>query len=111
MNYQPEALRVYRFHPDRLDPITVYVEQYGPTASRITVQCYAQAWTAYWGSHGANPVEDFVVRCHPEYVAENLTWGNNGRMLKRVEKLQRDYLVRIAEAIQAEFAKTKGGKA
>lgn len=102
---EPEALRVYRFHQDRLDPVTVFVEQYGPTESRITVQCYAQAWTAFWGSHGEQTVEEFVCSCHSDYVASNLTWGQNGLMLKSRSKYQREYLLRIVEAIKAEFSK------
>lgn len=105
---QPEALRVYRFHPNRLDPVTVFVEQFSPTASRITVQCYAQAWTAFWGSHGDQQVEDFVCSCNADYVADNLTWGQNGLILKARQKDQREYLLRIVEAIKAEFSK-KGG--
>lgn len=101
------TLRVHRFHPEHLDPVTVYVEEFRPGASRITVQCYAQAWTAYWGSHGQKSVERFVFFCHPEYVADNLQWGTNGLMLKRYEKLQREYLLRIVRAMQAHFATLK----
>lgn len=105
------GFRVHRFHPAKLDPVTVYVEQYGPASTRITVQCYAQAWTAYWGSHGDNPVEDFIIGCHPEYVADNLKWGNNGLFTKRMEKHHYQYLVRIVQAIQEHFIKAKGGAA
>lgn len=109
----PQDLRVYRFHPDGLDPIAVYVEQFRPESSRMTVQCYAQAWTAYWGSHGSKGVESFVVGCHADYVADNLQYGTSGLMLKAREKHQREYLLRIVRAIQAEFAihTKKGGAA
>ena len=99
----PNALRVYRFHPENLDPIAVYIEEFSPTSSRMTVQCYAQAWTAYWGSHGERGVEAFVIGCNAEYLADNLTWGNNGRLTKKYEKHGLTYLRRIAKAIQAEF--------
>ncbi len=60
MNDEHE-LRVHRFEAIGLDPITVYVEQFRPGAGRMTVQCYARAWTGFWGSHGAEaPLEDFV---------------------------------------------------
>ena len=39
------TLRVHRFHPEELDPITVYVEEYGQGRARIVVQCYSQAWS------------------------------------------------------------------
>lgn len=107
----PSDLRVYRFHPDGLDPIAVYVEQFGPASSRMTVQCYAQAWTAYWGSHGEKGLEAFVMSCHADYVVDGMTWGNGGLMLKSREKHHREYLLRIVRAIQAEFAKSTGGSA
>lgn len=101
----PQDLRIYRFHPDGLDPIAVYVEQFGPTASRITVQCYAQAWTAYWGSHGEAGVEAFIASCSADYIADNLLWGRSeSTMLKQFRKSHRDYVVRIAAAIRSEFA-------
>lgn len=98
------ALRVHRFHPNGLDPITVYVEEYRPGSSRITVQCYAQAWTAYWGAHGARPVERFVASADADYVADGLVWGNNGLMLKSREKHHRAYLLRIVRAMQDHFS-------
>lgn len=100
----PTASRVHRFKPDGLDPITVYVEEYGPNRARIVVQCYAQAWTAYWGAHGCKSVEAFVAGCNANYITDNLTWGNNCLYLKRSEKLQLQYVERIAAALIAHFA-------
>jgi hypothetical protein len=69
----------------------------------MTVQCYAQAWTAYWGSHGHDPIEEFVLTCNAEYIADGLKWGNSGLILKRREKDNFAYLVRIVRAIQEHF--------
>lgn len=101
----PKVVRVHRFHPAGLDPVTVYVEQYGPESSRMTVQCYAQAWTAYWGAHGKRPVEQFVADCNAEYVVSNLDWGNGGQRTKAAERRHIEYLTRIVRAIQEEFSK------
>ena len=98
-----DSLRVYKFHPERLDPVTVFVEQFSECNGRITVQCYAQAWTAYWGNHGNSTVERFIVSCNADYIADNLAWGRNGLLLKSREKMQHEYLIRIAEAIQQHF--------
>jgi hypothetical protein len=87
----PKVVRVHRFHPDRLD--------------RIIVQCYAQAWTAYWGAHGDCPVEHFVATCDADYVASNLDWGNEGQRTKAAQKRHTEYLTRIVRAIQEEFSK------
>jgi hypothetical protein len=100
---EPQDLRIYRLHPEGLDPITVYVEQFRPGASRMTVQCYAQAWTVYWGSHGDCPLEEFVCSSSAEHIADGLTWGNGGLILKRREKDHHAYVVRIARAIKAKF--------
>ena len=105
---EPTATRVHRFHPIDLDPVTVYVEEYAPGASRVTIRCYAQAWTAYWGSHGAQQtVEQFMCDCDAPYVVDNLLWGMGGQLLKTAEKRQRDYLSRIVHAIQKHFRATQ----
>lgn len=101
---QPEDLRVYRFKPQGIDPVTVYVEQYGPRSSRMTVQCYAQAWTGYWGSHGDAGLEHFFMTSGSDYLSGGLEWGTNGLRLKRLEKHQNDYLQRIIRAIQQHFS-------
>lgn len=97
--------RTHRIEPEKLDPIIVYVEEIRPGASRITVQCYARAWTAYWGAHGDETVEQFIRSCTPDYVADNLAWGISGTLPKRVKKSEHDYLVRIVQAIQHHFSK------
>lgn len=107
---EPQDFRIYRFHPDRLDPVTVYIKQYSDTASRVIVQCYAQAWTAYWGAHGSDGVERFMLSCGNDYIADNLLWGTNGLLLKRHEAAQREYLIRIIEAIKAHFSAVLAGE-
>jgi hypothetical protein len=97
-------LRTYRLEAIGLDPIAVYVEQFRPGAARMTVQCYARAWTGFWGSHGAEaPLESFVASCDAEYIADGLVWGTNDLILKRREKYNYTYVVRIVRAIQAHF--------
>ncbi len=31
-----------------LDPITVFLEDYGPRQGQITIRCYDEIWSAYW---------------------------------------------------------------
>lgn len=83
-----------------LDPITVILEDIESGRGQITIICHARAWTAYWGGMGDRSVEQFVASCHPEYVADNLKWGMEPT-LKRYEKHEYSYLVRIVEAVQA----------
>lgn len=103
---EPQQLRVYRIEAIGIDPVTVYVEQFRPGAARMVVQCYARAWTGFWGSHGPEaPLESFVASSAAEYIADGLVWGTNGQMLKRLEKDNHAYVTRIVRAIQAEFRK------
>lgn len=107
----PTAFRIHRFHPSGLDPVAVFVEEYQPGASRIVVQCYAQAWTAYWGNHGKQKsAENFVLSCEVDYIVDNLIWGLNGRMTKASEKNERQYLIRIVKAMKEHFAVIEAGK-
>jgi hypothetical protein len=101
----PIATRIHRFQVPGLDPITVYVEEYAPGRSMITVQCYSQAWTTFWGSHGDGPVEDFITHVHADYVVMNLKQGQNGLMVKKQERYQIQYLMRIVKAMQDHFRK------
>jgi hypothetical protein len=103
MSESPQS-RVYRFEVIGLDPITVYVEQFRPGSGRMTVQCYARAWTGFWGSHGADAtLEDFVADCSDDYIADGLIWGTRGVILRKHEKTDEAYVQRIVRAIQAHF--------
>ena len=101
--FEPINTRVYRFVPKGLDQVTVYVEEYKPGSSRIIVQCFARAWTAYWGSHGSKPVEEFILSCSPEYVADGLTWGTNGLIKRKQEAHDYAYLLKIVTAMCQHF--------
>lgn len=96
-------IRVYRFHPDRLDPVRVYVEQTSERSGRMTVQCYTKAWTAYWGNMGNCSLEKFVFGCNNCYVVDYLIGGWEHALRKPNVKHEREYLMRIVDAIKAEF--------
>jgi hypothetical protein len=87
--------------------VTVFVENYREGASRVTVRCYAQAWTAFWGSHGKCTVEEFIVSCNIGYVADALQWGLGGLLLKSRARLQDEYVARIVRAMQEEFSRVR----
>lgn len=81
-----------------LDPITVYAENYEPGKGRMVVTCYASAWTAFWGSMGADTtLEQFVASCSPEYVADNMVWGAN------TVKSSKGHADKVAAAVVALF--------
>jgi len=58
---------------DRLDTITVFLEDYGPRQGSITIKCYGKAWTAYWGGMGELDIAGFFCSCDEHYIAKNLS--------------------------------------
>lgn len=99
-------LRVYRFKPEKLDQTTVFIEEYGAGKSRITVRIWADAFTAWFGGHGENcTLEQFVIDSHASYIANALIWGHRQYMSAEDESFKTlfGYLIRITEAMQAEF--------
>ncbi|MDO8414736.1 MAG: hypothetical protein Q7S87_00845 [Agitococcus sp.] len=56
-----------------LDPISVFLEDLGPAAGRITIACYTDSWTACWSSMGAQGIASFFCSFEPSYLAKNLS--------------------------------------
>lgn len=65
----------------RLDPITVFLEDFGRRAvptddnpnyetaqGKITINCSDKSWNAYWGGMGPRTVAEFVADCGWDYV-------------------------------------------
>lgn len=100
-------IRTYRIESNgNIDPITVFVDPVRPGSSRITIQCYATAYTAYWGAHGADTtVEQFFASCNDEYIVDNLLWGWGGRVKAKQEKFVRAHLTKIVQAIKEHLQK------
>lgn len=58
---------------DRLDPVTVFAEDICPNQGKITITCYGEAWTAYFGSIGDSGIADFICSCDESYLAGKLS--------------------------------------
>jgi len=56
-----------------LDPVDVFLEDMEPSKGSVTIKCYGQAWTAYWGAMGGRGVAQFLNDCNEEYIAKNLS--------------------------------------
>ncbi len=77
-----------------LDPVVVVFRDEGPSRGGIIVECYGQAWSAFWGGMGSKTVREFVASCDSDYIANKL-WRTGDRRTKRTE----EYLVKIASAV------------
>ncbi len=83
----------------RLDRIKVITEDFARGQGQITIVCYGRAWTSFWGGMGSGDIASFVTSMDAEYVASNLLHGMQ-EGLKREQKREMDYLVRIVKAVQ-----------
>ena len=62
---------------DRLDPVTIVLENYEPGKGKIIIECYGKSWSSYWGGMSGDSVEVFFCRCDEHYLAKNLAPGLN----------------------------------
>lgn len=54
---------------DRLDPITVFLEDFDNGNGKITVSCFGKSWTAHWPAMGKNTtVSEFFINSNPQYI-------------------------------------------
>lgn len=58
---------------DRLDPVGVVTEDFGESQGMITITCYGEAWTAYWGAMGPETIAEFFCSADEHYLAKNLS--------------------------------------
>lgn len=56
-----------------LDPVNVIMEDFGPGQGKITVDCYGEAWTAYWGAMGNEGIAEFINTADVGYLAGKLS--------------------------------------
>lgn len=83
-----------------LDPIDVFLQDFAPGRGRITLQCYGDAWTAYFGAMGSDfTIQEFVSRAGADYLTSKFLGGNHKRT-----KAHEKYLARIIEAVKAALA-------
>lgn len=59
----------------RLDPVTVYAEDLGPSQGKIIIECYGKSWSAYWGGCGDKGVISFFCSCNTDYLVNCLERG------------------------------------
>ena len=66
--------KLYITELDRLDPVTILVEDYGDGRSEVIIKCYDQSWTSYWGSMGGS-VKYFFSRVNVNYLVNCFSRG------------------------------------
>jgi hypothetical protein len=79
-----------------LDEITIFFQDFELGKGRMVLECYGEAWAAYWGSMGDKTIREFVQAAGPEYLFNKLS---RPRQSKATDK----YLRRIVEALKVDL--------
>ncbi len=61
----------------RLDPVSVYLEDFEPRKGKITISCFGVSWTAGWSGMGDRTISQFFCSCDNGYLIENLAGNMN----------------------------------
>ena len=86
--------RFYIEDAEALDPVTVILEDFQAGVGRITIICWGEVWTSFWGAMSGQSVSEFFMNGGAEYLANRLLNGQRSTKAKRV------YLLRIVEAVK-----------
>ncbi len=65
---------------DRLDPITVFLEDLKLGEGKITVGCFDEEWSAYWNAMSGRTISNFFIDTDNDYLAKNLITGINSEV-------------------------------
>ncbi len=58
---------------DRLDPVSVIVEDLRKGQGKITIECFGKAWSTYWGGMGDQTITEFFCDSNEHYIANKLS--------------------------------------
>lgn len=76
-----------------LDPIRVFLQDFGSGRGRIIIECYGNAWSTYWGSMGTD-IRSFVIAVDADYIECAM---HSGRTHRQVDSR---YLTRVVHAVK-----------
>ncbi|WMC11708.1 hypothetical protein PU634_04915 [Oceanimonas pelagia] len=57
---------------EKLDPVTVILEDMGPGRGKIIIESFGQSWASFWPAMGSRNIAQFFVSCDEHYLAGNL---------------------------------------
>jgi len=55
-----------------LDPVTIDFIDHAPGQGEITIKCWGQAWTMFWGAMGKEGIVDFILTADDDYLFKKL---------------------------------------
>lgn len=60
-----------------LDPVQVYVEDFGSGKGQITIKCWNSVYSYFWGSTGRDTIIEFFLSCDKYYLLGKFIGGNS----------------------------------
>lgn len=98
MNIEPIVATSFRLTQlTGLDPIDVHLQDLGGGRGKITIECFGESWSTYFGAYSGAALISFLRGVTADYLAKRLwpqSWPRN-----RNTKRQEEYLERIAGAV------------
>jgi len=55
------------------DDIAVYLEDLGPGIGKMTITCFDEAWSHFWGAMGECTIKEFVLSCDNHYLSKKFS--------------------------------------
>lgn len=88
---------------DGLDSIRFMLQDVGPGAGRLLVECYGEAWATYWGGMGQRTIREFLSTCSGvDYVVNCLLSPRKNRS-KATEVYLSKIVAAVLTAIRSDF--------
>lgn len=84
-----------------LDPISVYLEDFGLGRGKITITCFDQSWTNYWGAMAERSMAEFFLDASVDYLTHKLKTG--------IKETVTDYDAIEAKALEEIERRVKSG--
>lgn len=76
-----------------LDPVRVFMQDFGKGQGRLIIECYGRAWSNFWAMMGTD-LRSFLLAADVGYIENALHCG------QKPKKVEREYLQRIVRALQ-----------
>src|SRR5687768_1894968 len=77
-----------------LDPVHVFVDDTNANRGRVTITCFDESWSYFWGSIGNKTIAQFFCACSNDYLARKFSTGIDSTVVDvdAIEKHARAYV-------------------
>ena len=87
-----------------LDPVTIYVTNYEPGRGKIVIECYGEAWAAFWGGMSGQTIQQFITDSHNDYIINKMVKNTRQTDFDEIEKQAKKRGYEICATTDVEIA-------